>query len=112
MTHKAFASVNHGLVVLALFLPLASDASAQNTSRQEEQKRQANAIVVTIVASSASSTYTRLAEDLQNVLDETGRDGLRVLPVLGRGGGQNFNDLLFVRGVDIATTDAEYMRQY
>jgi uncharacterized protein len=112
MTHKAFASANHGLLVLALFLQLASDASAQNTSRQEEQKRQANANVVTIVASSASSTYTRFAEDIQNVLDDTGRDGLRVLPVLGRGGGQNFNDLLFVRGVDIATTDAEYMRQY
>ena len=114
MTHKAFASAYHarGLVALALLLPFTSDASAQNSSRHEEQKRQANANVVTIVASSASSTYTRFAEDIQNVLDDTGRDGLRVLPVLGRGGGQNFNDILFVKGVDIATTDAEYMRHY
>jgi uncharacterized protein len=114
MTQKAFTSAHcaRGLVALALLLPLASDAWAQSISSHEEQKRQANANVVTIVASSASSTYTRFAEDIQNVLDDTGRDGLRVLPVLGRGGGQNFNDILFVRGVDLGTTDAEYMRYY
>jgi TRAP-type uncharacterized transport system substrate-binding protein len=102
-----------GLVALG-FLPLAVEAwaQAQTPSRHEEQKRLANANVVTIAASSASSTYTRFAEDIQNVLDDTGRDGLRVLPMLGRGGGQNFNDILFVKGVDLGTTDAEYMRYY
>jgi uncharacterized protein len=114
MTHKAFASAYRarGLVALALFLPLVFEASAQTPSRHEEEKRQANANVLTIIASSASSTYTRFAEDIQNVLDDPGRDGLRMLPVLGRGGGQNFNDILFVKGVDIGTTDAEYMRHY
>lgn len=114
MKSRGFASAHHayGLVALGLFLPLTFGASAQNSPRHEEQKRQANANVLTIVASSASSTYTRFAEDIQNVLDDTGRDGLRVLPVLGRGGGQNFNDILFVKGVDIGTTDAEYMRYY
>lgn len=113
MKGKVFVSGHHahGLVALGLFLPLTFGASAQN-GPQEDQKRQANANAVTIVASSASSTYTRFAEDIQNVLDDTGRDGLRVLPVLGRSGGQNFNDVLFVKGVDIGITDAEYMRYY
>ena len=114
MKSNVFVSAHHarGLVALGLLLPLTVGASAQNDPRHEDQKRQANANVVTMVASSASSTYTRFAEDIQNVLDDTGRDGLRVLPVLGRGGGQNFNDILFVKGVDIGTTDAEYMRYY
>ena len=113
MKSKVLVSAHHAysLVALGLLLPLTFSASAQNAPN-EDQKRQANANVVTIVASAASSTYTRFAEDIQYVLDDTGRDGLRVLPMLGRGGGQNFNDILFVKGVDIGTTDAEYMRYY
>lgn len=68
MKRKASAHHARGLVALGLLLPLAVEASAQNASRHEEQKRLANANVVTIAASSASSTYTRFAEDIQNVL--------------------------------------------
>src|SRR5215475_13733055 len=80
--------------------------SVENTYalKHRDEKRQANNDTVTIIASSASSTYTRFAEDIQNVLDAVNPNGLRVLPMLGRGGGQNFHDVLFVRGVDIATT--------
>jgi TRAP-type uncharacterized transport system substrate-binding protein len=81
-------------------------------SKFEEAKRQSNANTVTIIGSSASSTYTRFVEDIQNVLDDNRPNGLRVLPVLGRGGGQNFHDILFLRDIDMGTTDADYLRYY
>jgi uncharacterized protein len=81
-------------------------------SKQRDEKRQANTDTVTIIASSGASTYTRFAEDIQNVLDGINPNGPRVLPMIGRGGGQNFHDVLFLRGVDIGTTDADYMRYY
>jgi uncharacterized protein len=100
-------------------IPLATGALAQTKpalnekpTLYEEQKRLANASIVTIMSSSTSSTYTRFVEDIQNVLDDLGPDGLRILPILGRGGGQNFRDMMFLRNVDMGTTDADYMRYF
>lgn len=81
-------------------------------SKFEEAKRWSNANTVTIIASSASSTYTRFVEDMQNVLDDARPNGLRILPVLGRGGGQNFHDILFLRDIDMGTTGSDYLRYY
>jgi TRAP-type uncharacterized transport system substrate-binding protein len=106
------------LLVLAGFWALLAAATVahgvENTfaSKYRDQKRQANTNTVTIIASSGSSTYTRFAEDIQNVLDVLDPNGLRVLPMIGRGGGQNFHDILFLRGIDLGTTDADYMRYY
>ncbi len=95
----------------------AVSAFAQNSerapSRFEEEKKNANVNTVSIVASSASSTYTRLVQDIQDVLDDSSTgQGLRVLPVLGRGGGQNFHDILFLRSIDMGTTDVAYLQNY
>src|SRR5688500_60217 len=84
-----------------LLLVLGGSAFAQTSdrtaSRFEEEKKNANVNTVSIVASSTSSTYTRLVQDIQDVLDDSSTgQGLRVLPVLGRGGGQNFHDILFL----------------
>src|SRR5882672_8173900 len=88
--------------------------TAENpNSKFELEKKAANANTVSIVASSASSTYTRLVQDIQDVLDDnSGDQGLRVLPVLGRGGGQNFHDILFLRSIDMGTTDVAYLQNY
>lgn len=104
------------LAALLLFV-LGTSAVAQTGggagSRFEEEKKTANANTVTIVASSASSTYTRLVQDIQDVLDDnTVGQGLRVLPVLGKGGGQNFHDILFLRSIDMGTTDVAYLQNY
>lgn len=45
------------------------------------------------------------AVNIANAVDHT--DGLRVLPILGRGGLQSINDLLFLRGVDVAMLSAD-----
>jgi len=104
-------------LAIALLLAVGSSTAAQSVEntyalKHRDEKRQANTDTVTIIASSGSSTYTRFAEDIQNVLDGLDPNGLRVLPMIGRGGGQNFHDVLFLRGVDIGTTDADYLRYY
>ena len=81
-------------------------------SKYQEEKKSSNASTVSIISSSISSTYTQFAQDLQNVLDDTGENGVRVLPILGRGGGQNLHDLLFLKGIDMGTTDASYLNFY
>jgi uncharacterized protein len=58
----------------------------------------ANAGTVGVISGGADGTYIRIAADLANVLDT---DGLRVLPMIGRGSLQNLKDIMFLRGVDI-----------
>lgn len=109
------------IIAVLLLAILASTAVARNiennytiknTIKHRDERRQANSDTVTIIASSAASTYTRFVEDIQNVVDTKDPNGTRVLPMLGRGGGQNFHDILFMRGVDMGTTDADYMRYF
>jgi uncharacterized protein len=110
-------------IITILLAILASAAIARNientytikyrdTIKYRAERRQANTDTVTIIASSAASAYTRFVEDIQNVVDRQDPNGVRVLPILGRGGGQNFHDILFMRGVDMGTTDADYMRYF
>src|SRR6202043_1505834 len=76
----------------------------------EEKKRQANDIAVTVVVSGISCTCARFAEDIRNVVNDLRPDGIRVLPVLGVGGLQNVNDVLFLRGVDMGVVDEDNLQ--
>jgi len=76
----------------------------------EEKKRQANDIAVTVVVSGISCTCARFAEDIRNVVNDLGPDGIRVLPVLGVGGLQNVNDVLFLKNIDMGVVDEDNLR--
>jgi TRAP-type uncharacterized transport system substrate-binding protein len=76
----------------------------------EEKKRQANDIAVTVVVSGLSCTCARFTEDIRNVVNDLGPDGVRVLPILGVGGLQNANDVLFLKNVDMAVVDEDNLR--
>ncbi|MGD9867302.1 MAG: TAXI family TRAP transporter solute-binding subunit [Hyphomicrobiales bacterium] len=78
-------------------------------ARYQQKKYEANLSTVTIAASGTTSPYTQFAEDIRNVLDDTKENTLRVLPILGRGGGQNLLDILFLRGVDMGVVDQDQM---
>jgi uncharacterized protein len=91
---------------------LGGAAGVKATPRYQEEKRQVNSHIVSAVASGSSSAYTRLIEDLADVLEGGDATQLRLIPMLGRGGGQNFRDILFTRGVDMGVTDAEYMNYF
>src|ERR1700681_3659507 len=76
----------------------------------DEKKRQANDIAVTVMVSGISCTCARFAEDIRNVVNDLRPDGVRVLPVLGVGGLQNVNDVLFLKGMDMAVVDEDNLR--
>ena len=82
-------------------------AQQQYSSAYQERKREINENVVTIIASGTASTDSIFAEDMQNVLDQPDNPGgLRILPILGRGGGHNAMDILLLKGVDMGIMDA------
>jgi TRAP-type uncharacterized transport system substrate-binding protein len=103
------ARILSAIFCLCLALPsLAAPAQAQKTSvRYEEKKRQTNDIAVSIVVSGLTCTCARFAEDIRNVVNDLRPDGIRVLPVLGVGGLQNLNDVLFLKGIDMGVVDED-----
>src|SRR5229473_888771 len=96
-----------------LFATLGLLAQAQAQKAQvtyEEKRRQANDIAVSIVVSGLSCTCARFAEDIRNVVNDLRPDGLRVLPVLGVGGLQNLQDVLFLKNIDMGVVDEDNLR--
>jgi uncharacterized protein len=67
-----------------------------------------NANTVTVVAGTPGGTYYRAASDLAFVLDG---EHLRVLPLLGKGAGQNVYDIRFLRGVDLGFVRLDTLEQ-
>jgi TRAP-type uncharacterized transport system substrate-binding protein len=76
----------------------------------EEKKRETNDIAVTIVTSGITCTCARFAEDIRDIVNDMRPDGLRVLPVLGVGGLQTMQDVLFLKGIDMGVVDEDNLR--
>lgn len=72
-----------------------------STSDYGRQVASRNSLTVSIISGDVASTYLRMAADLANVLDTSGKESLRVIPVVGKGGVQNVLDVLFLRGIDM-----------
>lgn len=67
----------------------------------------ANANVVGVISGGLDGTYTRFTADLAAVLDDI--DGLRIVPMIGKGSFQNLSDLLYMRGVDVAIVQSDVL---
>ncbi len=99
------------LILAALATPLAfgvaqaqSDGPAQT---YEQFVREANANTVSIVAGGPADTSLFIANDLATVLHCV--NGLRVIPMVGRGDANNIYDLLFLRGADLTIVRADVL---
>jgi uncharacterized protein len=79
---------------------------------EDEEKQVANANTVIIMASSTTSIFTRLAEEMQQILDDPKEHSLRVLPLLGNSGEQNMLDLLYLRYVDMGIMDDNMLAHF
>ena len=78
-----------------------------------DRKNKSNENTISIMAAGITGTYAPIAQDIQSVVDETDKvDGMRVLPILGRGGGANVMDILFLRGVDMGITQQEHLEYF
>jgi TRAP-type uncharacterized transport system substrate-binding protein len=109
-----FVSLSFVLSLSFVTLPM-RPASAQKQKPgagliYDEKKRQANDIAVTVVVSGISCTCARFTEDIRNVVNDLGPEGIRVLPVLGVGGLQNVNDVLFLKNIDMGVVDEDNLR--
>ena len=102
------------LAALCLLVTIVPTAPVLGETRwptgYEEKKRQTNDIAVSIVVSGLSCTCARFAEDMRNVVNDLRPDGIRVLPVLGVGGLQNVNDVLFLKSIDMGVVDEDNLR--
>lgn len=65
---------------------------------------EANRNTVYVMAGNLTGTFLTLANDMSLVLDN---DGIRILPVVGKGADQNLKDVLRLKGVDLALTFAD-----
>jgi len=102
------------LFLLAVFVvSLVSAAHTASAQRQlssyEKQRYERNRSAVSIIGGGISGTYIRYATDLANILDDLEGNTMRVLPQIGRGGGQNVLDILFLRGIDMGLTQQDHL---
>ena len=106
-----YLSVAALVTSLSIARPVVAESQRQNSGiSYDEKKRQSNDIAVTVVVSGISCTCARFTEDIRNVVNDLSPDGIRVLPVLGNGGLQNLNDVLFLKNIDMGVVDEDNLR--
>lgn len=104
-------------VLLAAAFSLAS-SFAQHPGRQPIPDKPSlgslgerlNANTIAIVSDSPDTTYLAIAYDLSDVLDDG--DNFRILPVIGKGGGQNIKDVRYLKGIDLGITQSIILNQF
>src|SRR5919109_1244865 len=74
------------------------------------QRDLVNGGTVGLISGGVTGTYVRIAADLANALD----DGyeLRVLPIIGKGSVRNIEDLVLLRGIDVAIVQSDVLDFY
>ena len=82
---------------------------SRTQSSYERSKAERNKSTVSVISGGISGTYIRFATDLANVLDDLDSNSMRILPIAGRGGGQNVLDILFLRGIDMGITQQDHL---
>lgn len=93
-------------------LGLASPAHAQAVPKSLQEggaeynlKMRRNNWTVGVAGGLLSGTYMTFANELAQVLDDG--DNLRILPIVSYGAASNLDDLLYLRGVDVAVTQSD-----
>ncbi len=99
---------------LAVALTVVSQAHAQHAGAPVPNKpqlgtlgEQVNANTIAIISGNPNATYMSIAYDMSAVLDDG--DEFRVLPVIGKGGGQNIKDVRFLKGIDLGITQSNLL---
>ena len=98
-----------GAALLALSICGAGIQSA-HAADITAQRDLVNSGVVGLISGGVTGTYVRIAADLADALD----DGyeLRILPIIGKGSVRNIEDLLLLRGVDVAIVQSDVLDFY
>jgi TRAP-type uncharacterized transport system substrate-binding protein len=91
-----------------MLLPLSDrPAFGQSSDNDPNIRSVVNRGTIGILTGPAGGTAADIAADLQAVLDCV--DGLRILPITGRGSINTVRDLLYLKGVDMAVVTADVL---
>src|SRR5262245_10680946 len=111
MRHIVMAALAASTFILAHGLT-ASPAGAQAIPKSLQEGGTENAIkarkntwTIGIAGGLIDGTYMRFADELAKVLDDG--DNLRILPIVSYGAASNLEDLIYLRGVDVAITQSD-----
>jgi TRAP-type uncharacterized transport system substrate-binding protein len=111
-------TVSRILLILALTSLFRIDAAnAQAIPKSIQQggsdaaiKMRKNAWTVGLAGGLVDGTYMRFADELAKVLDDG--DNLRILPMVSYGAATNLDDLLYLKGVDLAVTQSDVFEYF
>ncbi len=82
----------------------------QSGSTEATIKEKRNAWTVGVAGGLMSGTYMTFADELAKALDDG--DNLRVLPMVTYGAASNIDDLLYLRGIDVAVTQSDVFEYF
>jgi TRAP-type uncharacterized transport system substrate-binding protein len=113
-----YAVLSRILLIVALTSLFRIDgANAQAIPKSIQQggsdaaiKERRNAWTVGIAGGLIDGTYMRFADELAKILDDG--DNLRILPMVSYGAASNLDDLLYLRGVDLAVTQSDVFEYF
>jgi TRAP transporter TAXI family solute receptor len=93
-------------VVSAQMIP----GAPKEATPESSLKNTRNMWTVGIAAGLFEGTNMRLADEMAKVLDDG--DNLRILPIVSHGAASNLDDLLYLRGIDIAITQSDVFEYF
>jgi TRAP-type uncharacterized transport system substrate-binding protein len=108
-----------GILFIAALISLFQNdfANAQAIPKSIQQggsewviRERKNAWTVGIAGGLIDGTYMRFADELAKILDDG--DNLRILPMVSYGAASNLDDLLYLRGVDLAVTQSDVFEYF
>jgi TRAP transporter TAXI family solute receptor len=105
---SAFVVVSAGFLLARSALSQPAQSAAQTNF--DTISARVNANTVAVISGNLNATYISIAYDLSAVLDDG--DNLRILPVVGKGGGGNIRDVRFLKGIDLGITQANLLNVF
>jgi TRAP-type uncharacterized transport system substrate-binding protein len=113
--YRVLSGIPTAVALISLFQVNIANAQAIPKSIQQGGseyaiKERKNAWTLGIAGGLIDGTYMRFADELAKVLDDG--DNLRILPTVSYGAASNLDDLLYLRGVDLAVTQADVFEYF
>jgi uncharacterized protein len=115
MAYRTRLAAFVALIVGSLLGAVAASAQAipkslQGGDPEAVLRERKNQWTVGLVGGLFEGTFMRFAEEIRKVVDEG--DEMRLLPIVSRGSAANLEDLLYLRGVDIAVTQTDIFEYF
>ncbi len=100
------------IILTLLIFSSSTFATAQTSTNESENaiRNRRNAWTIGMASGQLEGLYPRFAAEIARVLDDG--DNLRILPYLAYGAASNIEDLLYLRGIDIAFTQSDALEYF